>query len=93
MLESEKKFYKKTQLKREDWSKRKKADEVMNTLKGLIREKSNHIDTINKEGLSVVEYVHRKEDIPRLSNEIKKLKEVLSDMGVLAGYYGAWLKK
>lgn len=93
MLESEKKFYKKSQLKREYWSKKMKVEDIMNILQKLIREKAEHIETIKKEGLSVVEYSFDKNDIPRISEEMKKLEEVKKDMDILGGYYNIWLKK
>ncbi len=93
MMESEKKFYKKSQLKRTYWKKRINADEVINTLNQLIQEKIKHILTIKKEGISVVEYSLDKSDILRIKEEIKKLDGVKRDMEVLAGYYNIWLRK
>ena len=71
----------------------KKSDRFnlfINSLKSLIRTKDDHIDTINREGLSVVEFALDKSDIARLKKEMEELRELIIDLEKLHGYYENW---
>ena len=68
-------------------TKRLNADKVKNQLRSKLRSRINQIKEIKEEGISVIEYALKKEDLPRLNNEVKELKQFIGDIDVLAGYY------
>ena len=71
--------------------KRGKVEEIVHRLNSLARETEGHIHSIDKEGMSVVEYSLNKEDMPRLNRELHVLKEFIQDVRVLASYFAVWI--
>lgn len=72
--------------------KENRMEDFIISLKKKIREKEEHIETIDKEGLSVVEYALDKDHIPSLKKEMEDLREIIQDIEILKGYFEVWKK-
>ncbi len=70
-----------------------RMDSFIVALKQKVRANEEHITTIDKEGLSVVEYSLDKSQIHMLRQEIEDLKEIIQDIEILKGYYENWKVK
>ncbi len=78
------------ELKLEFIKKSNRFNGFINSLKNLIKAKENHIDTINKEGLSVIEFSLDRDHINPLKDEINELREIINDLEKLHLLYEDW---